>query len=427
MPANIPESSQQTAQKFLQQHRFFDYLDSETYLPQLDIQIATRLKLDNPLTLAFASRPNQLPLNKLFLVMDLGGTYLRLYFCKNNGQKNPEVIAKTKISFYQNKIYTIEVFLADLTKVIKEFVDEQGLLEMADFSKTLVFAFANAMKPEIRAGKVDGTILYWGKNHQEKGILGLKLGQALEKHLAKNGLEFSVQAINDSSLSTIAGLNQVNSGDCLAGIVVGTGTNINAGFHHQDKFYLANLEFGDFEFFPYSTFDQELNTRLISPNHFRTEKLFAGAWQSLLMVIMIEFAEKAGLVTAGTINIFSKASAVELESWFNSDHPTSQPDLEVTDWYFCQTIWTAMIKRGAALCALALTRLGLQLKRLGYLRKDLIVIQSGALLEQSIVFRQNFQKSLEENASNNKLNIVHFQAQNLICTAASALLNLVNK
>lgn len=430
---NIPMNKQTLPKpiaQFLEKHHFFNFQEYDSYAPLLDAQIADRLEFSNPLNLAIPLKEDKTRQEKkAFLVLDLGGTYLRLYLCQNSG-KETTILAEHKLPFYHDKIYTPEVLIEDLTMAIKGFsVVNKDQFQSLKWDQ-IVFSFGNALQPKLKTDQLDGKILYWGKRHEQKGILGLWLGSELQENLRKNGLpDCTVQLINDGTLSTLAAYTESGPGDCLASLIVGTGTNINVGFSQGKNYYLANLEFGDFEFAPYSNFDEQLNVKVSTPNHFRTEKMFSGAWQNLLFETILEFAVKEKLLsTKEIIEHLKNHSSAELETIFNSGE-APQFKMNKDDWEISRTLWNELTARGAALCAFAISRLALQLKKPGYLQNHLLLVPSGALLEHTPIFQDNFQKSLQTIMTGSKelanLEIVFVKSHNTTCQASAALLQLL--
>ena len=91
-------------------------------------------------------------------------------------------------------------------------------------------------------------------------------------------------------------------------------------------------------------------------------------------------------------------------------------------------LWDQIILRGGTLCALAISRLAIQLQQLGYLSERLLITPSGALLEHSQPFKQSFSKALQEILSTSKsinLDISIATPENTICQASRSLLSLI--
>jgi hexokinase len=421
-------------EQFLQKYNFYSYLETSQFTEILDQQIRARLDLKNRLTIPF---PHDFSHQKLaqqkapFLVMDLGGTYLRIYLCQIV-ESQLEILGQDKISFYHKKTYTPEVLMEDLYNAIKKFLRKYKVEP-----DQLVFSFANALEPKLHGDQLDGKIIYWGKNHKQEGLLNLELAGLLENYLRQQGHQIDAQVINDGSISVLSAKFSAPEAT-IASIIVGTGTNINVGFRHQNKLYLANLEFGDFEFIPYSIFDEQLNIRVATPNHFRTEKLFSGAWDSLLFSIILEFAVKDELIKeAKNITKLGKLTSSDLEELFGSRKVESKnpqlaeylKSLAPEDLKFCQKIWVALTKRGAAICAFALGRLAVILAELGYLQHQLVIAESGALLEHSLHFQEFFHEELTKTFEQLSLSQIACQTQlqsnTSVCQGAAVLINLL--
>jgi hexokinase len=255
-----------------------------------------------------------------------------------------------------------------------------------------MFSFANALHPFFRKkNKLDGETLFWGKNHRQSGLLGINLGEELENYLRLNGYpNLDVYTINDSSLALLsAKLSQQENYASIINLVVGSGTNISVGYDTKTGFKTVNLEFGNFDFVPYSNFDNQLNHQSSTPNKFRTEKLFSGTWQNFLFTIILERGVTEGVLpTDSQFDQLKKMTSLQLEDFFQSkpkDFPAFN-DLK--------QIWTEINLRGSTICAIAVAGIVKYLVENHLVTKGLTILEVGALLEHSKDFRKNFEKTL---------------------------------
>ena len=411
---------------FLEKHHFFSYQENRNYLDKLNKQISLKLALNNPLTIKFSENSENLQSSKnlkTFLFMDLGGTHLRLYLCHT--QNNQVTILKEeKSKFYKDIIYTPDSFLGELHNAINLFLQTHQLA----IPEQIILSFANKLQPTIQQDKLEGQILYFGKKHQQQGLIGLNLASSLEHFLHQRHLKTKIKVINDGSLTALSGKFQSPTSTVIS-LIAGTGTNINIAYTHEQNLYLANLEFGDFNFFPYNIFDQELNKQTPTDNHYLTEKLFAGAWQNQLFIIILKSAFRERLIKQETtINKLRGLSSEDLEQLFGNKQTienASNADLEI-----CQQIWSELTHRGAEICALAIKELSSKLTELGYLTNELLIVESGAIFEHSTDFREKFESHLKQffNAQTNtpkvSLNISLYSNKSL-CNGAATLLSLL--
>ena len=111
----------------------------------------------------------------------------------------------------------------------------------------------------------DGKIIHFAKEVKIKNAKGKVLGQELNKRL-KEKRNFSV--LND----TVAAQLGVSAD---AGIILGTGFNVC--FTDRKQGMIINSECGQYEGFPFGTFDRELCRELKSPKTV-AEKLISGAY-----------------------------------------------------------------------------------------------------------------------------------------------------
>jgi|GEM_PF-7100850 len=421
-----------SVKSFLEKHHFFTYQENRKYLDKLNKQISLKLELNNPLNIKFPENSENLHSSKnpkTFLFMDLGGTHLRLYLCHT--QDNQVTILKEeKSKFYKDIIYTPDNLLSELYSAINLFIKKHQEV----IPEQIIFSFANKLQPTIQKNRLEGQILYWGKNHQQQGLIGLNLASSLENLLHKQNLKTKVKVINDGSLTALSGKSQSPTSTIIS-LIVGTGTNINLAYTNEKSLHLANLEFGDFDFFPYSTFDQELHKQMPTAKEFLTEKLFAGAWQNQLFIIILKTAFQEGILKQeNTINKLRKLSSEDFEKLFGTNPPSLSKTLKSIsdeDLKTCQQIWSELTGRGAEICALAITELLSKLIELECLTNELLIVESGAIFEHCTNFRQKFETHLKQffkdNVSTSKISLnTSLYSNQSLCNGAATLLSLLN-
>ncbi len=384
-------------QKFLSDHQFFLYQNREIYQAGLDLQVKSSLSKHNTNQIHFSRKWEKcvLPEEPVeFIGLDLGGTYLRLNHCQTR-QGDLDIVKEVKINFYQDKVYTPEILFSDLKNHLDQFL--KGINPRPN---QLVFSFANALRPFFRKkNKLDGETLFWGKNHRQSGLLGINLGEQLENYLRANGYpNLDIYTINDSSLALLsAKLSQQEDYSTIINLVVGSGTNISVGYETKTGFKVVNLEFGNFDFVPYSNFDNQLNHESSTPNKFRTEKLFSGTWQNMLFRIILERALNEGVLPQDKqLDQLKKMTSVQLEDFFQLK-PKEFPSFGEL-----KQIWTEINLRGSIICASAVAEIAKYLVANRLVKKGLTILEVGALMEHSKDFRKNFEKSLLEQLAKNK-------------------------
>ncbi len=408
---------------FLEEQKWFLYKNYRDYLPELENQVSSGLGKHNINQIHFPHQwsAGRKPVPQNFLVMDLGGMYLRLYLCQINAKGKLTVSDQYKKPFYEDKIYTPEIFFADLKRHLDLFSHD-----LTSLPRTLIFSFGNALHPHFRKnGVLDGKILYWGKNHQQRGMIELELGQELEKFLGQRGYPGqTVYVINDSSLALLSTAFAAKPLPII-NLVAGSGTNISVGYDTVHGFKLFNLEFGNFDFFPYCSLDDRLNHKSRIPNKFRTEKLFAGAWQHHLFRIVLEKAVINGVIPdQKAFAQFETMSAGQLEEFFHQKKTISHfPEL--------RDLWTAITERGAFVCAQAVYSIIVNLKNNHLAKEKVIVSEIGAMLEHSVFFRKTFEKELKnlvcQTANLEGVRIKTTLIDKTICPGAQKLLELCGK
>ncbi len=414
-----------TMKTFLTNHQFYQYLDWTKYREQMDRQLECSMSRHNESQLHFNKTWEKIDLagRELdFLVMELGGMYLRLYHCRVIKGKL-QTLNSRKISFYQKKVYTPDILFADLYSHLEKFITGVNPLP-----SLMVFSFANALKPVCsKKNRIDGEILFWGKNHRQEGLLGLKLGEHFEKFLqTKNLRALAVNVANDSSLAVLsARLSQKTAASTVINLVAGSGTNIGVGYNHGQNYKVINLEFGNLDFIPYSNFDHQLNHESSTPNRFRTEKLFSGAWQNKLLTIIIDRAISEGLFEKEKgLEALRTMTSEELEQFF------SQKNSDLKCFPAIRLAWREIAKRGSFVCALALARIIDHLAVNKLLPKGVTIVEVGALPEHCPGFRRDLEKHLAEllteNPHTRKIKPEILLSPEPTCCGAATLLAAIN-
>jgi hexokinase len=411
---------------FLNQNNFFQYKQYQSYIDALDLEICNALSKHNTNHIYFPDRLDQFSTPKQdtpFVTMDLGGMYLRLSLCKTVKGKIKTLQAH-KVSFYEDKTYTPEVLFTDLKTHLDNFLEN-----ISPKPEKLVFSFAYALKPQIsKKNKLDGEILFLGKNHRQSGLIGINLGQEMQKFLRARGYPgLDIFVINDSSLALLsAKMLQKHTPPAVLSLVVGSGTNISVGYDTIKGFKVFNLEFGNFDFFPYSNFDDQLNHQSLTPNKFRTEKLYSGTWQHLLFRVILEKALRAEIIKSDPrLTPLKKMSSLELEDLFH------QKDVDLPSLSDLKDIWKEINIRGSLISALGIFTVIRYLQANHIIDHAVTVLEVGALLEHCHEFRHNFEKYLltllEKHPKMGKIKPEFILSSDPTCNGAVTLLTLCHR
>ena len=237
------------------------------------------------------------------IVMDAGGTNLRVALMKLTPGEKPETLYshKTLMPGKGNPISLEEFFLVLAREVlpVAEKADRLGFC----------FSFPCEIQPDL-----DGKILFMDKEVQVEGCEGALVGQGLQKALKTLGVANPprVVILNDT-VAALLGVLAEHPAECFSGyigMILGTGFNCcysekssritkNAFLRGKEGHSIVNMEAGHFNALPITPADELLYSRTVTGNLNAAEKQISGAYQGLLLDCLVEEAIRAGLFSQG--------------------------------------------------------------------------------------------------------------------------------
>jgi hexokinase len=394
---------QQLAEQYLAAQGFYSYRDNlEKTSANLQKEIGKALSKSNKRRLALPRRWSEIrsfgPTRPL-LIIELGGTFLKIFQVKIS-PKQVKLIKEIKIDFYENIIYTPQILFSRLLLHLNNFLPSSERPNLAKIF--FIFTFSQNQSQRF-SGQLEGRINNFGKSHHSRGIVGLKMSQALEKFLHKHGYpKVKISVTNDTPATLMAFKNHEfktskNPSQAIINLIVGTGANLGIGFNQKNQFNIFNTEFGDFRSIIPSKFDLQLHKKIPSGNSWQTEKMFSGNWQWQLFKIIVQDLKKKKLISLKYLekHQLEKLDSAGLEIFFQK---TKSSEL---DFVFLRTIWRAQLERGAFICSLILVNF------INYLLRNKLIstpgtrpLQISILPTGSVVdFAYNFPKTLHQNTA----------------------------
>ena len=156
----------------------------------------------------------------------------------------------------------------------------------------------------------DATLLRWTKGLRIDGVVGTKVGSALQKRLEAQGAHTSRLAVlNDTVASLLGGAHlyaEPRFGTNYIGLILGTGTNMAGIFtpEHLTKIeadypMVCNLESGNFNCPLLTEYDDKLDAQSVNPGRQRFEKAVSGHYLPQLFALM--FPEQEPLTDSGAL------------------------------------------------------------------------------------------------------------------------------
>lgn len=155
-------------------------------------------------------------------------------------------------------------------KALFEFLSERILPDV----NIVCLNFAFPMEQIVRDGRMDGTLLSVGKDHQMDDLIGKNVGESFESYLLENfrkKIELSVA--NDTVCLLLSGLT-VAPKEKIVGAILGTGFNLGI-FDGED---IVNLEAGGFSEFEQTESGKDVDLESLKPGRSLFEKELSGAY-----------------------------------------------------------------------------------------------------------------------------------------------------
>ena len=246
-------------------------------------------------------------------------------------------------------------------------------------TSTLIIAFANSLQTKLIHGELISKILFFGKNHAHRELVGHSLTSLIKKQLNK---KLQVHLINDGLIGTIGKFSKKP----LLSLIVGTGVNLCMAMRKGQSLFLANLEMGDFNYLKPSNFDRMLDKKSSTPGRFLTEKLLAGAWHyQLFQIILNNLTSTKQLDARKFLKKIRRWSSGDIEKYFTTTHP--QGPEKIYYW-----IWREMNKRGAYIHAQIITQV---IKTISP-RQQVEIQETGSLIKHDHYYRRNLHIYLKD-------------------------------
>ena len=236
--------------------------------------------------------------SRTVIVMDAGGTNLRVFLLRLEPGKKPEVLYQHKQPMPgKEEALTRETFFDALA---------QAVLPVADKSDRIgfCFSFPCRIRPDF-----DGEILYLDKEITVHGIEGALVGQGLTQALHKLGCraEHRIIILNDTVAALLGALAEHPSA-CFSGyigMILGTGTNCcyaernvrilkDETLRGSEGSSIINMEAGAFNAMRLTEADVLVSKGAKVAEQNLAEKMMSGAYQGRLLDALITCANQAG-------------------------------------------------------------------------------------------------------------------------------------
>lgn len=289
---------------FFRKHGFTSAPNTHELLAEFDRQMDAGLEGRNPASLAmipsYVSMERAVPVGSPVLVLDAGGTNLRtaVVWFDERGTPRIEDFQKYRMPGTEGLDLSAFAFFDSLAERLRPVIDRAT-------SVGFCFSYPAEITPEC-----DGRLLRWTKQVQATEVVGKMVGAGVAEAVrAKFGREVSVRIINDTVATLLAGKSAGVSRkySSYVGFILGTGTNM-AYVERTERIGKANLppggcmainvESGNFDGFPQSDFDREMDAPLPDRGSGTFEKMISGGYLGKLALVVFRTAAREGLLSA---------------------------------------------------------------------------------------------------------------------------------
>ena len=271
----------------------------------------------------YISMENDLTVDKSVIVIDAGGTNLRVAVVRVSGRKELVVESFDK---YPMPGAAGEISAEEFFGTIADY-----LMPVLDKSDTISFCFSYAIEP---LDDKDCKVLEIRKQLNVKGLIGEKIGSRLNAELRRRHLGAKqIIVFNDSVSTLLAGRATVvdRKFDGFVGFILGTGTNTcymedvsniqKLSGSKVSGSMLINTESGGYGCFPLPGLVELFDRSTGDPGKYIYEKMISGKYQGPLALTAIQTACQDGIFSASfaaRADNLKRLEAAEVDSFIDS-------------------------------------------------------------------------------------------------------------
>ncbi len=316
-----------------------------------------------PMLPTYLSVSNQIEEGKPVIVLDAGGTNLRVALVTIRDQE------ATETNFAK---YPMPGTRGPMNK--EEFFDTlaEKTVPLCGKSDVISICFSYYTEP---LPDHDAVVMSLCKEIHIEGIAGTHVCAELANALKRRGItkEFEFYLLNDSVASVLGGISDLDSTkayDGIIGLIWGTGFNIcytegtdnipTAFFYPFDNM-MINTEAGDYDGFAQGDLDIALDQQSMQPGLHKAEKMIGGGYLGDLIVHGIRAGAKAQLLPASFANI-EKIDLSQIDLLLSEDMTDMLPTCTREDVRIVREIISAVYRRAARLVAYMLTAVANRIK-----------------------------------------------------------------
>ncbi|WP_019614882.1 hexokinase family protein [Psychromonas ossibalaenae] len=255
---------------------------------------------------SYVSADSSVPANKPVIVLDAGGTNLRVCTASfdEHGRVDIEHFKKYQMPGIAHELSREEFYTA-LCDYLEPVINKSDSIGFC-------FSYPTEISPEK-----DGKLLCWTKEVKVPEVVGEYIGAGLLEALAERGHKGKkLVLLNDTVAALLAGkaVGEQRRCDGYIGFILGTGTNTAYVESNRnidkiesvDGAQVINVESGNFNKCPQGIIDKQFDASTANPGAYIFEKMISGRYLGEVALEGIKQAAKDGL--------FSESAAAEISA-----------------------------------------------------------------------------------------------------------------
>lgn len=262
----------------------------------------------------YISIEGDIPTNEPIIVMDAGGTNLRIALVYFDNNKLP-IVENFKVYPMLGTKGTIskEQFFDTIVEYLEPIIDKSDKIGFC-------FSFPTEILPNR-----DGKLIRFNKEVDVRDMEGVEICKGISEALISKGHKEPKKFVllNDTVATMLGGIadSSNRSFDSFIGFILGTGTNTcyseqNSNILKVDmqksSSMVINMESGGYSKLPLGDIDREFDSTTINPNKQLLEKKISGAYHSNLIFFVIKQAIKDKLFSDVFVSEFEKLKSITM-------------------------------------------------------------------------------------------------------------------
>lgn len=349
---------------------------------------------------AFISPDRSLPVDEPVIVIDAGGTNLRIavIIFKNSGEHEIDYLEKYQMPGAEKEISADEFF-----NTFAEYI-----APVIDRSDKIGFCFS--YPAEIFPDQ-DGKLLHWTKDIKVPEVVGEFIGKGLLESLGKSGEGKQLVLLNDTVATMLAGKasNTAKYYSSYIGFILGTGTNTayvekNSNITKRDDLddsgsMAINVESGNFNLAPQGDLDQIIDKESSNPEQQQLEKMISGLYRGRIVLMMLQSAASEGLFSlecADYIKSLDSVSAYDVDMFLlgKNEGPLVTEKISGTDAEVLKILINNLYDRSALMTAVNISAAVLKSGIKGTHDHPVCINIDGSTYYKSVGFQEMTEKYL---------------------------------